>query len=82
MSRKFKQEKIQDIEVLAEFFSFLNSTGTRAVIPDQLSGMLLQLGLSASLKSYGQPKILQVESLDAVLKQMTFDARRLTLWKK
>ena len=79
MSRKFKQDKIQDIEVLAEFFNFLNSTGTRAVIPDQLSGMLLQLGLSAS---FGQPKVLQVESLDAVLKQVTFDARRLTLWKK
>ena len=79
MPRKFKQDKIQDIEVLAEFFNFLNNTGTRAVIPDQLSGMLLQLGLSGS---FGQPNVLQVESLDAVLKQVTFDARRLTLFKK
>lgn len=79
MSRKFKQDKIQDIEVLAEFFNFLNSTGTRAVIPDQLTGMLLQLGLSAS---FGEPKILQVESLDTILKQVTFDAKRLTLYKK
>ncbi len=75
--KKIDPNNSKDLETLAEFFSFLNATGVRAVMPPSIKGMLLQNALSAG---FGDPNVLNVESLEAVLRTVTFDAKDIKLW--
>ena len=77
--RKLDPNSSVDLEVVAGFFSFLNTTGTKAILPVSIQGMLLQTALSPS---FGQGGVLQVESLEAILKQVTFDEKNIKLWNK
>jgi hypothetical protein len=79
MKRKVDPNSTVDLEVIAGLFSFLNATGTKATLPTSIQGMLIQNALSAS---FGQGNVLQVESLDAILKQVTFDSKSIKLWNR